>query len=85
MASVNALSAAVIVIGGARAEVDDSLLAGVREVVYQRAVPLGTRSLRIVPSELGDRAGVVGAALMAIEHVLEPEAVDRMLAGGAAR
>jgi hypothetical protein len=53
----------------------------VREVVYQRAVPLGTRSLRIVRSALDDRAGVIGAAAMVIEHVLAPEAVDRMLAG----
>ena len=48
-ASVNAFNPAVIVIGGELAEADDPLLAGVREIVYQRAVPLGTRSLRIVP------------------------------------
>jgi predicted NBD/HSP70 family sugar kinase len=72
----------VIVIGGELAEADDPLLAGVREIVYQRAVPLGTRSLRIVPSTLRDRAGVIGAAIMAIEHALEPDSVDRMLAAG---
>jgi predicted NBD/HSP70 family sugar kinase len=81
-ASVNAFNPAVIVIGGDLAEADEPLLAGVREVVYQRAVPLGTRSLRIVPSTLGDQAGVIGAANMAIEHALEPESVDRMLAAG---
>jgi predicted NBD/HSP70 family sugar kinase len=81
-ASVNAFNPAVIVIGGDLAEVDEPLLAGVREVVYQRAVPLGTRSLRIVPSTLGERAGVIGAAIMAIEHALEPESVDRMLVAG---
>jgi predicted NBD/HSP70 family sugar kinase len=81
-ASVNAFNPAVIVIGGELAEADEPLLAGVREVVYQRAVPLGTRSLRIVPSTLGDRAGVVGAAIMAIEDALEPDSVDRMLAAG---
>ena len=81
-ASVNAFNPAVIVIGGDLAEADEPLLAGVREIVYQRAVPLGTRSLRIVPSTLGDQAGVIGAAIMAIEHALEPESVDRMLAAG---
>ncbi len=81
-ASVNAFNPAVIVIGGDLAEADEPLLAGVREVVYQRAVPLGTRSLRIVPSTLGDHAGVIGAAIMAIEHALEPDSVDRMLAAG---
>jgi hypothetical protein len=32
-----------------------------------------------VPSRLGDRAGITGAAITAIEHVLSPEAVDRTL------
>ena len=67
-------------IGGELAVADEPLLAGVREVVYQRAVPLGTRTLRIVPSALDTRAGVVGAATMAIEHVLEPHSVDRLVA-----
>ena len=81
-ASVNAFNPAVIVLGGDLAEADVPLLAGVREVVYQRALPLGTRSLRIVPSTLGDQAGVIGAAIMAIEHALAPDSVDRMLAAG---
>jgi predicted NBD/HSP70 family sugar kinase len=78
-AAVNAFNPAVIVIGGDLAEADEPLLAGVREVVYQRAVPLGTRSLRIVPSTLAERAGVIGAAVVATEHILAPETVDRML------
>ena len=83
-ASVNFFNPGVIVIGGDIAHADEHLLAGVREVVYQRAVPLGTRSLRIVRSALDDRAGVIGAAVMVIEHVLAPEAIDRMLANAAA-
>ena len=83
-ASVNFFNPGVIVIGGDIAHADEHLLAGVREVVYQRAVPLGTRSLRIVRSALDDRAGVIGAAVMVIEHVLAPDAIDRMLANAAA-
>ena len=83
-ASVNFFNPGVIVIGGDIAHAAEHLLAGVREVVYQRAVPLGTRSLRIVRSALDDRAGVIGAAVMVIEHVLAPEAIDRMLANAAA-
>ena len=30
-------------------------------------------------SQLGDRAGVIGAAIMVIEHVLAPETVDRAI------
>jgi predicted NBD/HSP70 family sugar kinase len=82
-ASVNFFNPGVIVIGGDIAHADEHLLAGVREVVYQRAVPLGTRSLRIVRSALDDRAGVIGAAVMVIEHVLAPDVVDRMLAAAA--
>jgi hypothetical protein len=57
---------------------------GVREVVYQRATPLATRHLRIAPSTLGDRAGMLGAAAVAIEHVLTPDIVDARLAAATA-
>jgi hypothetical protein len=40
--------------------------------------------MRVVPSRLRDRAGVVGAAIMVIEHVFEPAAIDRALQGGLA-
>jgi hypothetical protein len=33
-----------------------------------------------VRSSLGARAGVIGAAVMVIEHVLSPETVERALA-----
>jgi hypothetical protein len=39
----------------------------------------GHPRLRTAPSRLGDRAGVVGAATMVIEHVLAPEAIDRAI------
>ena len=54
-----------------------------REVIFQRSLPLATRDLRIVPSQLGDRAGVIGAAIMVIEHVLAPAAVDLALRAAA--
>jgi len=80
-ASVNFFNPGIIVIGGDMAHANEPLLAGVRQLVYQRAVPLGTRSLRITRSTLDDRAGVVGAAVMLIEHVFSPEVVDARLAG----
>jgi predicted NBD/HSP70 family sugar kinase len=78
--SVNLFNPGVIVIGGDLSHAEEHLLAGVREVVYQRSLPLATRSLRIVRSRLDERAGVVGAAVMVIEHVLSPDAVDDALA-----
>lgn len=77
--AVNFFNPAVIVIGGDIAEAHAQLLAGVREGIFSRSLPLATRDLRIVPCRLGDRAGVIGAAIMAIEHVLAPDAVDRSL------
>ena len=77
--TVNFFNPAVIVLGGDIAEAHAQLLAGVREGIFSRSLPLATRDLRIVPSRLGDRAGVIGAAILAIEHVLSPDAVDRSL------
>jgi len=78
-AAVNFFNPAAIVIGGDIAETDEQLLAGVRETIFQRSLPLATRDLRIVRSRLGDRAGITGAAMLAIEHVLAPEAIDRAI------
>jgi predicted NBD/HSP70 family sugar kinase len=78
--TVNFFNPGVIVIGGDIAEAHEHLLAGVREGIFSRSLPLATRNLGIVPSLLGDRAGVIGAATMATEHVLAPSAVDHALA-----
>jgi predicted NBD/HSP70 family sugar kinase len=74
---VSFFNPSLIVIGGDIAEAGEHLLAGVREVVYSRSLPLATQHLGILASELGDRAGVTGAAVMVLEHVLAPEAVDQ--------
>ena len=64
-------------IGGALAEAGESLIAGIREVVYQRSLPLATEHLQICTSQAGERAAVLGAAALAIGSVLSPEAIDR--------
>lgn len=79
---VDFLDPAVIVFGGELADASDELVAGVREVVYQRSLPLATRDLAIVHSADGSRAGVVGAAVLAIEYVLDPAAIDAALGVG---
>jgi len=80
-AATNFLNPAVIVVGGDIAHAHEQLFAGVRETVYQRSLPLATRHLRIVRSELDASSGIVGAAIMAIEHVFSPASVDTALAG----
>jgi predicted NBD/HSP70 family sugar kinase len=81
--TVNFFNPAVIVIGGDIAEAEAQLIAGVREGIFSRSLALATRDLRIVPCQLGDRAGITGAAMMAIDHVLAPDAVDRTLQAAA--
>jgi predicted NBD/HSP70 family sugar kinase len=76
---VNMLNPAVIVIGGDVARADEPLMAGIQEVVYRRSLPLATGRLRIVRSQLDDGAGVIGAAVMVLEEVLAPTAVDAAL------
>jgi len=75
-AAVNLLNPGVIVLGGDFAQTDHHLMAGLREGVYQRSTPLATRDLRITPSDLGLDAGVLGAAVMVLDHVLSAEAID---------
>ncbi|MGC5032593.1 ROK family transcriptional regulator [Micromonospora sp. DT229] len=55
----------MIVIGGGLAHLGHVLLAEIRSVVYRRSLPLATGNLPVVLSELGPRAGVAGAAVLA--------------------
>ena len=77
---VNLLNPDAVVIGGELAEIHEPLLAGVREVVFQESLPLATRSLRIAPARLGERACVVGGIELMLERILAPAAIDRALA-----
>lgn len=78
-ACVSMLNPSMIVIGGNLAEAGEHLLAGIREVVYRRSLPLATQHLRIVQSRTRGRAGVLGASSMAAEHVLSAAAIDALL------
>jgi glucokinase-like ROK family protein len=68
--AVNVLNPSMIVIGGGVSRVGNALLAEIRSAVYQRSLPLATRNLPIVMSELDDVAGVLGASVMAAREVL---------------
>lgn len=57
----------MIVIGGGLAQLGHILLAEIRSVVYRRSLPLATGNLPVVLSELGPRAGVTGAAVLATD------------------
>jgi predicted NBD/HSP70 family sugar kinase len=76
---VNMLNPSVIVIGGSLGQAGEHLMAGVREVVYRRSLPLATAHLRIALSMAGDRAAILGASQMVTQHVLSPAAVEATL------
>jgi len=79
-ACVSMLNPSVIVVGGQVAEAGEHLIAGIREVVYRRSLPLATQHLRIVASRTKGRAGVLGASAMAADHVLSAAAIDARIA-----
>jgi predicted NBD/HSP70 family sugar kinase len=80
---VSIMNPALIVVGGALAESNESLMAGIREVVYSRSMPLATQNLAIVAARAGSSVGAIGAGVMAIEYALSPEQIDAANAAGA--
>ncbi|RKT35751.1 glucokinase [Microbacterium sp. AG1240] len=73
---VSLMNPSIIAIGGSMARVGEHLIAGVREVVYTRSTPLATEYLSIVQSIAAERAAVLGASMLAVEHALSPEALS---------
>lgn len=78
--AVSLLNPGVVVLTGDLVQAGDLVLAGVREAVYQRSLPLATRHLRIETGRLGEDAGLHGAAIVALDAALRPDQVSRRLA-----
>ncbi|GAB3110877.1 ROK family protein [Streptomyces calidiresistens] len=55
-------------------------LTGVRELLYRRAMPRTTAHLEVVTSRLGDRAGLIGAAVLLADELYAPGRADERLA-----
>jgi predicted NBD/HSP70 family sugar kinase len=69
-----------VTIGGSVAAASDELLAGIRAVVYQVALPLATRNLVLANSVLGEYAGVAGATVLGIEEALSSDGIGVLMA-----
>ncbi|WP_440709833.1 ROK family protein [Herbiconiux sp. YIM B11900] len=78
-ACVSILNPSIIVVGGQLAQSGESLLAGIREEVYSHSSPLATRDLQIAQSRSGPDAGILGAGILAIEHVLSAAEINAVL------
>ncbi|XHM67227.1 ROK family protein [Streptomyces nigra] len=74
---VTLLNPGVLMIAGDLA--GTAFLTGVRELLYQRALPRSTAHLHVVTSRLGERAGLVGAGALVVEHLYAPERVEERL------
>ncbi|MFD0436241.1 ROK family transcriptional regulator [Streptomyces chartreusis] len=78
---VTLLNPGVLMIAGDLA--GTAFLTGVRELLYQRALPRSTAHLDVVTSRLGERAGLIGAGALVVEHLYAPHRVeDRLVALG---
>ncbi len=67
---VNIFNPEMIIVGGGVSGMGDLLLNPAREVVEKRAFPISAQAVRIVRGQLGDEAGVLGAAVFAFSLVL---------------
>jgi glucokinase len=75
--AVQVLNPDVVVIGGGVGQAGEALLAPVRERLARYAQPSHVRELRVVPAALGNRAGVVGAGLLAWDAVAVAKGATR--------
>jgi glucokinase len=64
---VNTFDPELIVIGGGFGEALDLMLEPALETMRRDALPPGRDTVRVVPAELGEDAGMVGAGLIAYE------------------
>ena len=67
---VNIFNPEMIVVGGGMVKMGDLLLAPARQVVWERAFQVSAQAVRIIPAQLGDDAGVLGAATFAFQQAV---------------
>lgn len=64
---INLFNPEIIVIGGGMSKMGDLLLGPALEIARARAFEPSVQALRVRPAELGDQAGVLGAAALGME------------------
>ena len=61
---VNLLNPEKIIIGGGVAAAGDILMTPIKETLVKRAMPISGGAVEVVPAQLGNTAGVIGASLL---------------------
>jgi glucokinase-like ROK family protein len=64
---VNFFNPGMIVIGGGVSRLGNLFLSSIRQAILKRSLPLATRDLPIIFSDLGDDSGVIGAVNMTMD------------------
>jgi glucokinase len=62
------LDSEIVILGGQISEAEDALFGPVREEVHWRTRCLLRRDIPIVPAQIADRSGIVGAAAIAMQE-----------------
>ena len=76
---VSILNPSLIVVGGMLARGGDFLLSGIRELVYQRCLPLATRELQIILADPKKDSALIGAAHLVLDDIFSVEKVEALL------
>lgn len=63
--AINLLNPELVIIGGGMSAAGDRLLNAVRDTISGHSLKLSSQACRVVTAALGDRAGVIGAAVYA--------------------
>ncbi len=66
---VNFFNPGMVVIGGGVANLGNLFLSSIRQAVLNRSLPLATKDLHIVFSDIGPDAGVIGAINLAMDYM----------------
>lgn len=70
---INFFNPAMVILGGRVMLAGDAYLATIRNLVYDRSLPLATRDVVITRTELGEQSALIGAAHLAIDEIFLPE------------
>lgn len=68
---INLFNPEIIIVGGGMSAAGDRLLDSVRDTVAHHALKLSSDACTIIQAELGDRAGMIGAAVYASNRVVK--------------
>jgi predicted NBD/HSP70 family sugar kinase len=76
---VSLLNPSVIIVGGTLSGAGEHLLGGIRELVYQRCLPLATRGLQIIAAQQPAEAGLIGGAHLVLEMQLSAKRIGETI------